>query len=262
MRDEPRLGILRDLGARLGQTFLKADRLILHVDVATRPLEDVKRSIQAYWSTFNDRPDQWNGGLLEWERRLLDHAVRPGSRLLLIGCGSGRELRAIVERGCHVVGVEPAERTLEIARTEFRTAGDAVRLLHGFVEDVDLPGDFDVCWFSYFSYSYIPDSRRRIALLNRLARHLRPDGRIIVTCHCQSRTSRSRAVAIGRLAGRVWRTDWVLSDGDELARAQPAFRVFHYQHVFTPMHLTEEAAAAGLAVAEWHLPEAAILQRR
>jgi SAM-dependent methyltransferase len=257
---EPRLGLIREAGARLGQIFVRLDRLILHLDVATRSLDDVRRSIRAYWSTFNDRPEQWSGGLLEWERRLLEHVVQPGDRVLLIGCGSGRELRAFRERGCPLVGVEPAGRTLEIAKREFGD-GDSVAFAEGFVEDVELPGEFDVCWFSYFSYSYVPDRRRRIALLAKLAAHLRPAGRIVVTCHCQARPSRSRAVSIGRFAGTVWRADWELSDGDELVRAQPAFRTFHYQHVFTPGELMDESAAAGLVVAEGHLPEAVVLQR-
>ena len=260
MHDDPRLGVVREAGARLGQIFIKLDRLILHVDVATRSLEDVRHSIRAYWSTFNNRPEQWNSGLLDWEHRLLEHVVKPGDRVLLIGCGSGRELRAFRERGSSVVGVEPAGRTLEIARKEFG-GGETVAFLEGFVEDVTLPGDFDVCWFSYFSYSYVPDRRRRVALLGRLAAHLRPRGRIVVTCHCQARPSRSRAVSIGRLAGRVWRADWELMDGDELVRAQPAFRVFHYQHVFAPDELIDETAAAGLVIVQRHLPEAVVLQR-
>ncbi len=262
MRDEPpRLGLVRELGARLGQALIRLDRLILHVDVGTRSLADVKRSLQAYWSTFNDRPEQWGTGLLDWEGRLLDRSVRSGDRLLLIGCGSGRELGAFIDRGCTVVGVEPSIETLAIARREMAAAGARVELLHGFAEDLVLPGEFDVCWFSYFSYSYIPDRRRRVALLARLAGNLRPRGRIVVTCHCQTQPSRSRAVALGRLAGRVWRTDWQMADGDELVRAQPAFRVFHYQHVFTPEELATESAAAGLIISERHLPEAVVLQR-
>lgn len=263
MRDEPpRLGPIRELGARLGQAFIRLDRLILHVDVATRSLSDVKQSIQVYWSTFNNRPEQWDSGLLGWERRLLDTVVRPGDRLLLIGCGSGRELHWMTERGCTIVGVEPSAETIDIARRETRAAGAAVEFLHDFVEDADLPGTFDVCWFSYFSYSYIPDRRRRVALLARLADHLRPGGRIVVTCHCQQNPPRSRAVAIGRFAGRVWRCDWELADGDEIVRAPSEFRVFHYQHVFSPDELAEESVAAGLAIAERCLPEAVVLRRK
>jgi SAM-dependent methyltransferase len=261
--EPPRLGLVRELGARLGQALIRLDRLILHIDVGTRSLADVKRSIQAYWSTFNDRPEQWSSGLLDWERRLLDRSVRPGDRLLLIGCGSGRELGALIARECAVVGVEPSIKTLTIARREMAATavtGAPVELFHGFAEDLDLPGDFDVCWFSYFSYSYIPDRRRRVALLARLAGELRPGGRIVVTCHCQAQPSRSRAVALGRLAGRVWRTDWEMADGDEIVRAQPAFRVFHYQHVFTPAELAAESAAAGLAISESYFPEAVVLQ--
>jgi SAM-dependent methyltransferase len=260
--EPPQLGLLRELGARLGQACIKLDRLILHVDVATRSLGDVKRSIQAYWSTFNTRPEQWACGLLDWERRLLENSVQPGDRLLLIGCGSGREFREFLERGCTILGVEPSAETIEIARQEIRKTAAPVDLVQGFAEDVDLAGEFDVCWFSYFSYSYIPDRRRRIALLTRLGRHLRPGGRIVVTCHCQPRPQRSRAVTVGRAVGRAWRNDWEMVDGDELVRAQPAFRVFHFQHVFTPEELVAECAGAGLMIARSHLPEAVVAEPR
>jgi SAM-dependent methyltransferase len=263
VRDEPpRLGAIRELGARLGQAFIKLDRVILHLDVATRSLADVKGSIRSYWSTFNDRPDQWSTGLLDWEQRLLAAAVRPGDRLLLIGCGSGRELRAMLDCGCTIVGVEPSASTIEIARREWAQAATHVEFVHGFVEDLVLAGDFDVCWFSYFSYSYVPDRRRRVALLRKLAGQLRPGGRIAVTAHCQTSPPRSRAVALGRFAGRLRRTDWELADGDEIVRAQPAFRVFHYQHVFTPEDLAAEANAAGLAVLCRYPPEAVVLSRQ
>jgi SAM-dependent methyltransferase len=261
VRDEPpRLGPIREFGARLGQTFIKLDRVILHLDVATRSLADVKRSIQSYWSTFNDRPEQWSSGLLDWEQRLLAAAVRPGDRLLLIGCGSGRELRPMLDRGCTIVGVEPSASTIEIARREWIQAATRIEFLQGFIEDLVLAGDFDVCWFSYFSYSYVPDRQRRVALLRKLAGHLRPGGRIVVTAHCQPRRPRSRAVTLGRFAGRLRRTDWALADGDEIVRAQPAFRVFHYQHVFTPEELDAESNDAGFTVSDrCCLPEAVII---
>jgi SAM-dependent methyltransferase len=258
--DIPRLGMLRELGARLGHALVKVDRVLLHVDVATRPLAEVKHAIRAYWSTFNDHPDQWRAGLMGWEQRLLHRWVRPGDRLLLIGCGSGRELHAMLEHGCEVVGVEPSGETLDIARAALGRAGRSALLVQGFVEDVDLPGIFDVCWFSYFSYSYIPDRRRREALLRRLSEHLGPGGRVVLTCLSQSSPPRSRALAIGRAAGRIARSDWEMAPGDELLRGAPAYRVFHYQHVFSPAEVAREAEAGGLEVAAAHPPEAFVLQ--
>ena len=47
-------------------------------------------------------------GLFDFEERALtEHFPAPPARLLVIGCGGGRELVALAERGFTVVGVEP-----------------------------------------------------------------------------------------------------------------------------------------------------------
>jgi SAM-dependent methyltransferase len=258
-RDPFRLGLLRELSARLGQALLAADRLLLHVDVATRRLGDVQAAIRAYWSSFSADPDQPPSGLMVWEQSVLADWVHPGDRLLLIGCGSGRELHALVQRGCDVVGVEPAEETLSLARRVAAALDRPIELVHGFVEDVALPGDFDVCWFSYFAYSYIPDRSRRVALLRRLASHLHGGGRIVVTCLTQPHAPRSRAVALGRFINRLVGNDWQLAAGDVLIRAQPMYRLFLYEHVFTIGELERECAEAGLKMAAAFPPQAFVL---
>jgi SAM-dependent methyltransferase len=246
------------LSARVGIALTKIDRVLLHVDVATRPLADVKRALTVYWEDFNRFPDQWTSGFMPWEAALFDRWVRPDDRLLLIGCGSGRDLAAMIPRVAEIVAVEPASESLEIARRSIRSNGRPLTLLHGFVEDVELNGTFDVCWFSYFSYSYIPDCPRRVSILRRLAARLRPGGRIVLTCVCQPRPPRSRAFRIGQFASRLVRNDWQLAAGDELLRGQSA-QTFHFQHVFSPEELESEVAGAGLRVIGSHFPEALVV---
>ena len=254
--DVPRLGVVREIAARVGHACVTADRLLLHLDVATRPLADVKAAIGAYWSTFRADPSLTAGGLMVWEQLVLGRVVWPGDRVLLIGCGSGREVLAFSQRGCEVVGVEPSGETLAIARASSAQTGQSVTLLHGFAEDVDLPGTFDVCWFSYFAYSYIPDRRRRVALLKRLAAQLRPRGRIVVTCLSDAAPPRSRVVRIGQWVGRLARNDWQMAEGDVFVRAEPTIRLFHYQHVFSVDELAGELADGGLTLDARFPPEA------
>jgi SAM-dependent methyltransferase len=220
----------------------------------------VRDAIATYWSTFDVDMDRRSDGLMPWEQSVLADWVRRGDRVLLIGCGSGRELCAFVRHGCSVVGVEPSAEALDVARTRLSCGGD-VTLIHAFVEDLDVPGDFDVCWFSYFSYSYIPDRRRRVALLAALSRRLRAGGRIVVTCVSRPDPPHSRAVRLGQAAGRAFRSDWQMAQGDMFLRDSPSFRRFHYQHVFTPGEIVAEAQEAALAVSASHPPEAFVLQR-
>src|SRR5262249_14659800 len=111
-REAPRLSALRSLAGGVGYACALVDRTLLHLDVATRPIADVKAAIRAYWSTFSARPDEQVHALMAWERTLLERWVRPGDRVLLIGCGSGREIASLLDRCGELVGVEPAEETL------------------------------------------------------------------------------------------------------------------------------------------------------
>jgi SAM-dependent methyltransferase len=65
------------------------------------------------WEQAPDDPEPW-----AWARRRgwLLAELRPGERVLDLGCGAGRFLRAAAEAGAETVGVEIAEAALERAR--------------------------------------------------------------------------------------------------------------------------------------------------
>jgi|SRR5208282_3827099 len=57
----------------------------------------------------------------------------PGMRVLDIGCGKGRRLKAIVERGCEAIGIEPRQEY----RNHCATLGLSV--LEGYAEQLPFP---------------------------------------------------------------------------------------------------------------------------
>jgi len=63
--------------------------------------------------------------------------LRPGDRVLEVGCGTGQLTRALVSRGLRVTAIEPGERLLELARRNLRGAG-AVRFVHATLEEAPL----------------------------------------------------------------------------------------------------------------------------
>ncbi|MFI5214186.1 MAG: class I SAM-dependent methyltransferase, partial [Gemmatimonadales bacterium] len=154
-------------------------------------------------------------GLMPWERKLYGH-IKPGERVLLVGCGSGRDLLPLLEQGCEVVGVEPAARPLARAQEVISQRRLTARLVGGYFEDVDLSGAFDVISFSYFCYSYIPVRRRRIEALRKARRHLAAGGRVFVSYVDEPRRGRGRAVRIARVCGALVRSDWRLEAGDRV----------------------------------------------
>ena len=105
---------------------------------------------------------------------LLD-AVRPGERVLDLGCGAGRFVAALRDAGAEPVGVEIAQAALD--RAARNAPGADLRLLGG---DGSLPlehASVDVVWCSEV-LEHVPDTAH---LLLEVRRVLRPGGRLLVT---------------------------------------------------------------------------------
>jgi len=134
------------------------------------------------WEAAPPDPEPW-----AWERRrswLLAEA-RPGERVLDLGCGAGRFLRALAEHGCEGVGVEIAEAALERAR---RVAPAAE--LHRSEPGGDLPladGSVALVWCSE-TLEHVPDTA---ALLDEIRRVLAPGGRVLITTPAHERLRRT-----------------------------------------------------------------------
>ena len=68
-------------------------------------------------------------------------ALPPGSRILDVGCGAGRDLKHFVEEGFEAVGVDPSEKLSAIA-SEF----SGCQVLVSSVLDLSFNQEFDGAW--------------------------------------------------------------------------------------------------------------------
>jgi SAM-dependent methyltransferase len=132
----------------------------------------VRGHYEAVWADAPDDPEPW-----AWERRraLLLAAVRPGERVLDLGCGAGRFVVALRDAGADPVGVEIAEAALERARRN--APGADLRLV---APDGSLPlehGSVDLVWCSEV-LEHVGDTAH---LLLEVRRVVRPGGRLLVT---------------------------------------------------------------------------------
>ncbi|MGD0141821.1 MAG: class I SAM-dependent methyltransferase [Rhizomicrobium sp.] len=105
------------------------------------------------------------------DRLIGELALKPGDRLVEIGCGTARNLVRIARLypGAELYGLDASQEMLKSAAESVAHAGleGRVRLIHGYAEDLSpaLFGDnrpFDRAVFSY-SLSMIPDWRRALA---------------------------------------------------------------------------------------------------
>jgi SAM-dependent methyltransferase len=80
-----------------------------------------------------------------YDRLLKVTGLRPPSRLLEIGCATGKATLPLASRGYRIVCIEPGAALAAVARANL--AGYAVEILEGRFEGVDLaPGDFDLVY--------------------------------------------------------------------------------------------------------------------
>jgi SAM-dependent methyltransferase len=140
-----------------------------------------------------------DAGLTMLEEMIFLKHDLPKGKVLLLGCGPGREGFALARRGFDVVGIDRDEGMLELARSYrselgFRAPGPAVsdevgRSRIGTVEfrnagvvDFDLGEErFElVVIFSGLMNMMVPRSAR-VAMLRSSRRHLTANGRVLVT---------------------------------------------------------------------------------
>jgi SAM-dependent methyltransferase len=230
-----------------GRTADRAARLSHYLAIGTCRLADLRAGIRDSWEDFYATDDASRGFLLlAWEEALAERFFPAGSHLLVIGCGAGRDLIALAERGCQVTGIEPSASALRQARRALADRKIPAALMEGFFEDEPIQDSFDTVIFSYYSYASIPVSRRRIEALRKAAGLLEPGGHVVVSYASRLAPPRRYLIRLGRTLARLCRSDWRLEEGDvvwENRRARPSYS---YTHAFAPGELEREASDAGL----------------
>lgn len=121
------------------------------------------------------RLDRFDTGLSPEERAALDNLPVESGKLLLLGLGGGREAIARARRGFQVIGVDFIHAMVVNALENARRGGVKIEGLVQEVSELDIPeSSFDVVWSSV--YSCIPTKAKRIEMLQRIRRSLRPSG--------------------------------------------------------------------------------------
>jgi SAM-dependent methyltransferase len=233
---------------RAGQLCARATRVLNHLAAGTLRIRDLRVGIEHSWEHFTARDDAIAAGLMGWEEELMARFVNADDRVLLVGSGPGRDLVALVGKGYDVTGVEPARRANATARRHLEQRGLSADIIEGFFEDVALPDRFDVIVFSYCCYSFIPDSRRRIAALRKAADHLTSRGRIVIS-YLTEPSGHPLLIRLARVAAAMSGSDWRPESGDVVHPVARAAPLFHYEHPFRPGEIESEALAAGLRTA-------------
>ena len=111
-------------------------------------------------------------------RALLEQAaIRPGHRILDIGCGTG-SLVVLIKRlhpDVVVIGLDPDPKALARARRKAERAAVSVQFDEGFSEELPYPaGSFDRVFSSFMFHHLEPDQKEK--MLYEVRRVLKPGG--------------------------------------------------------------------------------------
>lgn len=125
-----------------------------------------------HWAGHHDRYDAMNGAFND---HLLRH-VRPGDRVLDVGCGTGQITRLAARRGRAATGIDLSEPMLAKARELAAAEGvDAVSFVRGDAQVHNLgEGTFDLA-MSRFGVMFFADP---VAAFRNIGRALAPGGRV------------------------------------------------------------------------------------
>jgi SAM-dependent methyltransferase len=191
---------------------------------------------------------------VEGLRRMLD--LRPGTRLLDLGCGSGRLSLPLARLGCAVTGLDASALLLDEARRAALAEGLEVELVESHMRDLDARAEYDVVVNAGTALGYVPDERDDAAALCAARRALVPGGRLLVDTENREHTLRKgRRVWFDMAGATVWcdrRPDLLTGRWHETMRWRNGGEERGVEYSLRLYSLTELAAllrGAGFAVA-------------
>jgi SAM-dependent methyltransferase len=101
---------------------------------------------------------------------------RSGFRVLDIGCGAGRDSIFFAKNGFEVIAVDISEVGLQNLRfeAEIQGVGDKITTICGNIQNIDLPGEFDIIFSNYCFHFFKP--KDRYAIIKKIQRHTKAGG--------------------------------------------------------------------------------------
>ena len=195
--------------------------------------------------------DVVSAGLSSREQQLLEHIPIRAGQLLLLGLGGGREAIPFSKMGFDVTGVdfipEMVERSIKNAEKK------NVRI-RGIVQDIsslDVPDDmYDVIWLSAAMYSCLPTRKRRVQMLQRARRALKPGG--YFACEFQWEHRQPFSSTTTKLHQIV---AWITMGNRSYERGDMLWGNAEFMHAFSAeSDLIAEFSAAGFQVIWLNIP--------
>ena len=186
-------------------------------------------------------------GLMDWEQEAYSRYLPTNGTIGLIGCGAGRDVLGLLERGYAVDGVDASEKCIELALRHLESSGYEAELFAADISSFEFPRQaYDTFIFSWFTYNHIPDASVRIRILDRLRRRLASDGIVLLTLPGPAELPQSPKRWITRLAAKVSRNQNPPDSKDRFLVRSLQDGGLLYMRAIDQDDIVSEAGAAGL----------------
>jgi ubiquinone/menaquinone biosynthesis C-methylase UbiE len=181
----------RNMGLRitLARFLVRFGRFIQSLALMVmRPDDLVEFGRQTYDKA--DHVESWSSdeiiesGLDRDEAALLEKIRLKDGKLLLLGVGGGREAIYLAKKGFEVTGVDFSEGMVKSAQENAARRGLTISGIVQEISQLDVSeNSYDIVWLSSAMYSSIPTSNRRLMMLQRISKALKPGGYFICQFH-------------------------------------------------------------------------------
>ncbi len=175
-------------GAELRRRYTAADLGVFSSDEASRFVRpgsgDPQQDVALAWELLYRLEPELYDRLATAERLhpgVVSWLPRGVGRIAEVGAGTGRLTTELIERGQHVVAVEPAEPLRRILRSKLAAAvhGSRARVMPGFFDRLPLPDDFADLVISCSAFTPSPGHGGEVGLAE-MERVCKPAGRVVI----------------------------------------------------------------------------------
>jgi SAM-dependent methyltransferase len=113
---------------------------------------------------------------------LQQFAVRCGSPILELGCGTGRVLLPLVRQGYQVTGIDASPAMLDVARRKLAAEKLTARatLVQQEILELDVDGRFNLAFAAINTFMHLATTDEQLAALDRIYQHLNPGGLLVL----------------------------------------------------------------------------------
>ena len=218
---------------------------------------ELGRSLYGRSVKYSTGSEHNKSGLFAFERAAIEAVFPPPPASILVGgCGGGRELFGLLDRGYRIAAAyDPVATFIEALHGDPRLEGSKDRICvgpHQAIESMAPIAELrargtlvDAVVIGWGSYTHILGGRTRVAFLRSL-RALCPRGPVLVSFFVGIRSEPERPRQFrSRLRRILGTTSSMVEDGDGLHRASGG------AHYFTESGFTSEVAKAGYRVEHW-----------